>query len=74
MRDISDIEYNIWYCILLFAFAGQTAEAIEEQENLVTKSWNELKQKSEMKRRKLKDSLELHNINNSVLIFYSFFM
>lgn len=53
--------------LFLFIITGQTAEAIEKQENPIVRNWNELKQKSDVKRRRLEDSLNLHNLNNSVM-------
>ena len=47
-------------------FSGQTAEAIEEQEHLISTSWEELAQKSKARRKKLDDSLQLYNLTSTV--------
>ena len=51
---------------VFFWFSGQTADAIEEQEHMISTSWNELTQKSEARRKKLEESLQLYNLTSRV--------
>jgi hypothetical protein len=63
VKCTADLLHNSFRFISLL---GQTAEAIDEQEHLISTSWNELTQKSKTRRKKLEDSLQLYNLGSTV--------